>query len=609
MRKRLALAGFALAIAAGAVVASVAFDPAADAPIRRPLPNRAPTTRAEAPAHAGSAAKEATAAPRSHEESAGGTNILPGDYVGPEPCKSCHAQRYEQWRKHPHSRMNQLPTAEAVMGDFSGARIQLPQGDVRFDREGELYTMTLEQNGKPVRKYRVTRTVGSRFMQLYVGTQLEGPEPADHPIHRVEHKLPFGYWFRLERWLPVHYFDPLGPEHRADGTPVYEPFGRPDVHPYTSSCMLCHNTYAYLYRLGINFPQRGFSEEQLRADPAFLLAAFAKAVDLSGSAPGEQNPIVSRLRPEHLVTIGISCESCHFGAREHAEHEAAIGYAPKAPLLHDGPAPVKGVRTDADTIVALCTQCHSAPQDKFPNGAGVANSREALDLSAGGCKHAIKCTDCHDPHKATGAAHQPARPGYVAACVRCHDAYASREAALAHGGHPASAEVSCLDCHMPRITQGIDEVVRSHTISSPSDVRMLAAGSANACNVCHLNESIRWTLEHLEKRWRRKIEPDPRWAAAYGGRLDNPVGKVWLFGPDPYLRLVAGQSYGRSRLAKSERRDLIRALEDEHAVNRVFAIFAVERALGRRLGVKDYDPAASKETRARQIEALLAAAE
>jgi predicted CXXCH cytochrome family protein len=252
-------------------------------------------------------------------------------------------------------------------------------------------------------------------------------------------------------------------------------------------------------------------------------------------------------------------------------------------------------------VNAICTQCHCAEVPLFPNGAGTWNSREGWDLEAGACATAIKCTDCHDPHR-PGPPEGTDQIDQVAACVKCHSSYADPARATKHAGHPASAAVSCLDCHMPRISQGLEEVVRSHRISSPTDRRMLAAGAPNACNLCHLDRSISWTLDALAKGWGKRIEPETGWATTYGS-LEAPAGKAWLASKDPFARNVASQAYARSPLGKAALPELLTTLEDPVPVNRVFGTFAVERVTGAPLGER-YDVVAPPEVRHRQVEAL-----
>jgi hypothetical protein len=159
---------------------------------------------------------------------------------------------------------------------------------------------------------------------------------------------------------------------------------------------------------------------------------------------------------------------------------------------------------------------------------------------------------------------------------------------------------------MPRLTQGLEEVVRTHHISAPTDARMLAAGQPNACNLCHLDRSLRWTVDALREGWGVQLAPDDAWAAAYEGGLDAPVGPAWLRSGSQATRLVATQAYGRSPLGRAALDDLLSALDDPVPVNRVFATFAVERVTGQPIGPDVFDVTAPPEVRARQLEALRA---
>jgi hypothetical protein len=532
------------------------------------------------------------------------SNILPADYVGPEICKQCHQDEYKAWSHHPHSRMNKDAGEQTVVGDFSGKRVAYEDGFIVFAREKGAYTMTLERGGKMVRRFRVTRTVGSRFMQFYVGVQTLGPEATDNRLYFQEQKLPFGYWFKLKRWLPTSYFDPVGPETNKDGTPAYDPFDHPRGRPWSQNCMLCHNTYAFAYRLALPNGLAGFPPEDIALKQRELGAELAKTLAPPSDAA---RTVRERIDPDkNLVTLGISCESCHFGGREHALEKRVIRFLPTSPWLRVQPKdPAKAISDKENPyfVMNACAQCHRARVSLFPNGSGTWNSREALDMMTGACASKIKCTDCHNPHQAGPPEAARDDASHVNACLECHAPLQKAAARAAHIQH--SAAVSCLDCHMPRATQGLEEVVRTHRISSPTELRMLAAGSANACNLCHLDRSIAWTLRELEQRWKKKIEPGPDWARAYGGSLDNPVGLAWLHGPDSSMRLVAAQAYSRTRLGRTFLADVIRGLGDPIPVNRVFGTFAVERIRGRTVSVSEFDATAPPAVRSKQIAAML----
>jgi len=262
-----------------------------------------------------------------------------------------------------------------------------------------------------------------------------------------------------------------------------------------------------------------------------------------------------------------------------------------------------GGRKDPHVINSICAQCHCGQTAYFPDGSAKNNSHEAPDLVTGACKTKVMCTHCHDPHK-------PGQPeiggdehSYLAACLGCHESYRDPVRAAAHSKHKPGT--TCLDCHMPRIVQGLDEVVRSHRISSPTNARMLSAAAPNACNLCHLDRSIEWTAHQLV-RWGKPLVLDPAWAPLYGGSLSKPVGPVWLASSDAPTRVVASQAYARTPLplGRAALPSLLPQLDDPHANNRAFASFAIGRIRRRPLQLSEYDPTADPAERARQIRAL-----
>lgn len=521
----------------------------------------------------------------------GYSNIHRDDYVGPAVCGECHEKQYARWAEHPHSRMNLNASATTVQGDFADRHLSYAGMEVDFHRDGDGYAIRLRSDDAGRRRsYRVTRTVGSRFTQMYIGVQTSGPEPAGDPVYQIERKLPFGFWTSRDRWLPATYFDSdYGPDYPDGGdTADTHRLFRPNL--WESNCIYCHNTYAYSARIESQLPHMtGFPREDLSLQPQ----------------PGRRRS----LPVDDLVTLGISCESCHFGGRAHARDEQPIRFIPSAPGLtfaRASGALVEGARDSPYVINSICAQCHAARGvSLYPNGAGTWNAREALDQFAGSCGDAIKCTDCHDPHTAGPPGGGPDDPKHIAACTGCHDAMAQPATAAAHSRHDPS--VTCLDCHMPRITQGLDVVVRSHRISSPTDPAMLRQASPNACNLCHLDRPITWTLDALASKWSATITPEPQWQSAHGGDLDTPLGEVWLGHEIPIARLVARAAYARTPVASAAGDAVARllpGLNDTTPVNRMFALFALEKTIGRRITEDEYQPTAPPGVRRQQVEKL-----
>jgi hypothetical protein len=352
------------------------------------------------------------------------------EYVGPDACGECHPDEHAAWSASLHRAMNARAADDgAVIGDFSGAVVRGAGGEARFDRDARGYTMALARNGAAPVRFRITRTIGRRGLQEYVGVRDDG-------LAGEEVRLPFGWWPRFGGWAAQPTFDPWVDERAFDA------FAAP-TEPWAERCPWCHSTYPFALRVA-----RGIGHG--------LEQRFVDADAPRGKA---------RLDVDQQITIGISCESCHLGGRAHATDRAAMHFVPGS----DRPFAVE--RRDADVVNTVCAQCHSGPSPRLPDGTALRNSSEAIDLAASPCTPA-RCTDCHDPH-AGGSS----EPRAIAACVGCHGT-------PAHADHGSS---TCLDCHMPRVVMGIDRFVRTHRISSPNDPRVRASGAPSACDLCHFD--------------------------------------------------------------------------------------------------------------------------
>jgi hypothetical protein len=477
-------------------------------------------------------------------------NTERADYVGPAVCGECHAENHATWRAGLHAVMTAPAGPATVKGDFTGATVRYGDGHARFEPG---YVMTLA--GAEIRRFRVTRTIGSRAMQEYVGVEIGGDG--------TEIRLPWGYWIARPGWYPQPYFDSWFPAEYAGDTPQFDPYF-PDPTPWAARCAWCHNTVPFGVRLA-----RGVGRG--------LLELYTTAAPVGAETAGD------------LVTEGISCESCHLGGRAHADG-APIAFVPHGPGIAPRPGVALAGRGDPATVNAICGQCHSTPAPRYPDGAAARNSSEALDLDAGACA-GIACTDCHDPHVAGPGAGAADDPADLAACARCHPAIGGD-----HARH-AAADASCLDCHMPRVVQGIAAVVRSHRISSPGNPAMLGADGVNACNLCHLDRSVAWTVAELGRGWGITGLP--------AGGDARPAGVAWLASAHGAIRIAAAHALAR-RDGRAAVPRLVRVLDDPVAFYRMWTLLAIEAALGRRLAPAEYDPLAPPARRAAQTRALFA---
>lgn len=517
--------------------------------------------------------------PRGAARGATSSNIYPADYVGPEVCGECHEDQYRGWSRGLHRRMNSL--GDALVGDFSGVEIDYAGGRARFFTEGGDHYMEFGKAGAPMRRFVITRTIGSRYLQEYVGREVdrEADREAGREADRAEEiRLPFGYWLRPRRWFHRQYYDSwYKAEYTADGQLSHDPYV-PDDKPWAERCAWCHNTYPFDLRL-IRSQTRmvGQGREQYFR----LLHSPRSQSDWRSVADHNRLPI------EDLVTVGISCESCHLGGRDHALGGRDISFVPRSDDIALWPdAPDLGAGRDSSVVVnTLCAQCHSTPSPRYPSGGVMRNSSEALDMASGGCMSQIACVDCHDPHAVGPGAGASVQDDHTRACAGCHP-----QIAAAGPAHTRHADVDCLDCHMPKIVKGVTEAVRTHRIARPVEPVMVEQLAPNACNLCHLDRSIRWTLQTLAD-WGAPVSLADDALARYGEKT-RPVGAIWLEHGDHNTRAIAASAYSRSPLGQSALPRIIAILDDEIAFYRMWYLFAAEDILGRPIGPEEFEPTA-----------------
>ncbi len=537
--------------------------------------------------------------------SVGESNIHPDDYVGPESCKSCHQENYDAWSTHPHRWMNALATATTVKGDFSGdATISYRGGLARFFKKDDEYRMQLER-GDVLRVYQITQTIGSRFFQYYIGKLLVGPEPQGHEFYTTDHVLPFGYWFDEKQWIPVvhtyevPYNGELISEDEVPEQYHSDPFAEPNdsfaFMPY-HRCNQCHTTFALgdLFLTAPNVIGR-HSPLKMHFDMSDYIGDTHPQLWDASHHPAEisdqqlmpvMQSIVQWEAPDHAVTLGISCEACHMGLKRHAENEQSKPlFFPNSPHLHlEAHDKIDFGRTH-DNINWICGRCHVGDRPQLAAGMATWNSTEYSDAMRGSCYSKLRCIDCHDPHQATGPKWTQTPEQEDQKCTACHQQFQSADAIAAHSHHAAGSEGShCMNCHMPRLNEGLQDVVRTHMILSPTNRDMIQANQPNACNQCHTRQSIQWTLDHLKSWYGAKFDND-QIAANYPHR-GQPTALGWLESENSSVRLVAADTLARTK-SRWALPQLIDALDDPFLLNRQFTAKAIEKMLD--IDLKEFD--------------------
>ena len=524
------------------------------------------------------------------------SNIHVSDYVGPESCRECHKDNYESWSQHTHHWMNAFADESTVKGDFSGnASIEYLGGKATFSRKDGKYLMHLDR-GDVHRVYHASQTIGSRFFQYYVGKQLTGPEAPDHAVYKLDHVMAFGYWLEYEQWIPIVHVGPEMPdESRPD--PFDPPFGSRFVSEYASNCNYCHTTFPLAEMFVRNTPLLG---RHAPRDMHWLLTSYLGAErpelvppskNLADTTTAEMEDLFYRLRdvgaPENAVTLGISCEACHLGAKEHVQNPKLLPkFFPSSPhLLVESDGSIDGGRTQPN-VNWICGRCHAGDRPMFAGEISTWNSTEFSDASRGSCYSELRCVDCHNPHQSIGKQWSRTADQDDAACLRCHDQFQPAAARQQHTHHPAgSTGARCMNCHMPRMNEGLQDVVRTHTIFSPTKREPLEANHPNACNLCHTDKPIDWTLNYLREWYGARYSPGTI-ARHYHDR-NQPVALGWLKSDNESVRLVGADALIRQRDAAALPQ-LVHALDDPYLLNRQFALMGLEQWLGVRLADFDY---------------------
>jgi hypothetical protein len=188
----------------------------------------------------------------------------------------------------------------------------------------------------------------------------------------------------------------------------------------------------------------------------------------------------------------------------------------------------------------------------------------------------FSCISCHEMHLdspgqtdvQTWARSAQLKPKMDsdAACLQCHKTMTSNITAHTHHAEN-SAGSRCYNCHMPRTTFGLLRAMRSHQVSSPAAHESTMYGRPNACNLCHLDQTLAWTAQKLHDwydqavpelspadqtiaaavKWLIKGDAGQRALIAWGMGWESAqktAGRGWLY---PYLIYSLSDPYAAVR--------------------------------------------------------------
>ena len=185
----------------------------------------------------------------------------------------------------------------------------------------------------------------------------------------------------------------------------------------------------------------------------------------------------------------------------------------------------------------------------------------------------INCLTCHTMHEGDPRGQLTGENRTDRPCLSCHTRYEARSSLEKHTRHRASSPGSrCYHCHMPRVVYGVMSVHPTHEITVP-DPRLTAARAVpNACNQCHLDRSVNWSLREVRRLWPGRF-PDA--TPSPDSSFDIPEGPRSLFAGDALTRALAAEAMGGGGPVRPDASwaapFLVEALWDSYPIVRFFA--------------------------------------
>ncbi|MHC5114973.1 MAG: multiheme c-type cytochrome [Planctomycetota bacterium] len=476
-------------------------------------------------------------------------------YVSSNRCASCHPSEYHSWHDSFHRTMTQAVTPETVLADMDGVHLEARGRTATFERRGDEYWVEVidpawehEQLAQglmpntlpdpPRVQRRIVMSTGSHHQQTYwVGDEEDGKL----------YNVPFVWLNEDQRWVP-----------RADVFLRTEAYG-PTFATWHDNCIECHAT----------------------------------------AGEKEHDPASNRFDPK-VAELGIACEACHGPAEEHirANQDPRRRYRLRMTGEPD-PTIVNPARLDPVKSSQVCGQCHAINVFKrtahregeryrpggelnetrmvlrnsdrnmterekqdwpllqahierqtptfiedclWPDGEVRVGGREYLAMTESACYQdgTLSCLACHSMHEGDPASQLKPDLQGDAACLSCHAEIGDDIAAHTH--HPlGTAGSACNNCHMPHTAWGLLKSIRSHRIDSPRVATTVATGRPDACSLCHLDKTLRWTADHLTEWYgqdpveltdeQERVAGGVLWALS--GHANQRVLVAWHMGWDP----------------------------------------------------------------------------
>lgn len=515
------------------------------------------------------------------------------DIVSSDTCRSCHPGNYASWHASFHRTMTQVASPSTVATEMDGLRVSLRGVDYRVDRQEQGYYVRSKPSSAPesafAKPQRIALLTGSHVIQVCWVETGDG---------RTLGQFPFSYLIAEKRWVPVKETFLTAP-------------GDEDVYTkgdWNNTCMNCHVTQplarpvgtsgtfdSHVGEFGISCEachSGGREHVELNRNPIrrFMLH-FTGGADSSIVNPAKLD----------APKAALACGQCHsIWAFKNAGDMTAYTTnggkfrAGQGELDHRWVAQPKGTDHPEERAQLAATDPHFFDDMFWPDGQLRVIGREYNSVTTSPCFKGGKysCLTCHEMHPTdTSAASiqkwrtsgqlKPAMETNQA-CLQCHSSMKANIPAHTHHAVESPGS-SCYNCHMPHSIFGLLKSTRSHSISSPNVRESTEQARPNACNLCHLDQSLGWTAGKLNEWYGQKVP-----ALSADDRALS-TGARWVLQGDARQRALVVLNMGRPEVQQASGRDwlypyLIFQLNDPYSAVR----FGAWKSLQTLPGFADY---------------------
>ena len=441
-------------------------------------------------------------------------------YTNASACMECHDEQYESWHDSYHRTMTQIASPESVMGNFKNQSVKFNGRTYGMTEQGDLCWVEVptsvlqpESQGVPPNertKLPIVMSTGSHHMQVYWFPMGKG---------RMLGQFPLVYLKEEDRWVPRKscFLEPP-----TDQTDI-------EVGRWNNTCLQCHTTnpkqllsrdFVFDTKVSefgisceachgpgkehISFQRARANESEVNSESATAGVNSAKDVP---EQPEQVDPITNPRDLDHRLSSQV-CGNCHAMSTHLDPTTRNNGHTFRPGKELSESRHIYRCNPDSEALLRRQGQDPDTFYDSvfWDDGMIRVTGREFSGLSESPCylRGKMSCLSCHAMHQEV----DDERPtedwanDQLAldmdgdhACTQCHD---SDDYGENHTHHDlASSGSRCYNCHMPHTSYGLMKANRSHQLFSPNVAKDEAAGRPNACNLCHLNETLDWTADKL----------------------------------------------------------------------------------------------------------------